>query len=155
MKTILRVPKIYKRISIFIIPQIMDNTVSLNLQFIGPLGQLQTAINTFNSVFFNDQFHLKFLSRKALKFFVCNFNSFLKGIYVGFFTKIKFEGVGFRSWNVNNHLYLQIGYNAIICYQIPTTLFFVYKKKAWFVFVWYFKANIKKYHRKNSIITIS
>lgn len=41
-----------------------------------------------------------------------------RGISDGYFVELYLYGIGYRAWIISNKLYLQLGYNNIICYVI-------------------------------------
>jgi len=64
-----------------------------------------------------------FFGRKAdAKTFMANFRNAVHGVQNGYYIRLVLKGVGYRSWVIDNGLYLDLGYNHLLVYRIPPNI---------------------------------
>ena len=114
MKTIL-IPKQDKKIKIAISDKVLtNNIVDKILTVNGPLGTLNY---TFKNQYKNTDL---FIESKNFNFFTKKIKKLIRSVTTGWFLELNLNGIGFKSFKLNNKIALDLGYSNLVIYK-PTT----------------------------------
>ena len=111
MKIIL-IPKQEKKTKIIISERIVTNNIADKILIItGPLGELRYV--------FKNQYKdcNIFIKKKSLNFFVKNIQKLIKSVTSGWFLELNLNGIGFKSFKLNNKIALDLGYSNLVIYK--------------------------------------
>jgi len=98
---------------------------SVNFKVNGPLGNVDfyagrvAPISDPSNV---SQQKLFFAKNEDARTFLKNFRNAMYGVQNGFYVRLVLRGVGYRSWVIDNGLYLDLGNNHLMVYKIPPTV---------------------------------
>ena len=113
MQTLI-IPKQEKKIKIVISEQIItNNIVDKILTINGPLGELKY---TFKNQYKNNPL---FIQTKSFNFFAKKIKKLIKSVTNGWFIELNLNGIGFKSFKLNNKIALDLGYSNLVIYK-PT-----------------------------------
>ena len=113
MKTVF-IPKQDKKIKITISEKILANTnVDKILTITGPLGELKYS---FKNQYSNNNL---FIESKNFNFFSRKIKKLIKSVTNGWFLELNLNGIGFKSFKLNNKIALDLGYSNLVIYK-PT-----------------------------------
>lgn len=80
----------------------------------GPLGTI-----SFNIVFtsFEKEHTSLFIDKKFLKHFFSKLKKSFKGVSTGWFKELNLNGIGYKSFKINDCIALDVGYSNLITYK--------------------------------------
>lgn len=113
MKTFI-IPKQDKKVKILISQQnITNSSVNKILTIKGPLGELQY---TFKNQYIDTKL---FIQTKSFSFFVKKIKKLIKSVTTGWFLELNLNGIGFKSFKLQDKIALDLGYSNLVIYK-PT-----------------------------------
>lgn len=113
MKTFI-IPKQDKKVKILISQQnITNSSVNKILTIKGPLGELQY---TFKNQYIDTKL---FIQTKSFNFFVKKIKKLIKSVTTGWFLELNLNGIGFKSFKLQDKIALDLGYSNLVIYK-PT-----------------------------------
>lgn len=93
--------------------KITQNNNILNIT--GPLGTLNYTLNKKN-VLENGKL---FFTQPELNFFTNKIKTLFKSVSKGWFMELNLNGIGYKSFKINDLLALDVGYSSLITYKPP------------------------------------
>lgn len=87
----------------------------LNILTEGPLGKISCDISNFTTLSGNKFF----IKKNDLNFLVKKINKLIKSVSSGWFVELNLNGLGYKSFKLNNKIALDLGYSNLIIYK-PT-----------------------------------
>lgn len=113
MKTFI-IPKQDKKVKILISQQnITNSSVNKILTIKGPLGELQY---TFKNQYIDTKL---FIQTKSFNFFIKKIKKLIKSVTTGWFLELNLNGIGFKSFKLQDKIALDLGYSNLVIYK-PT-----------------------------------
>lgn len=110
---------------------------SLKFKVSGPLGSVNFHTGGVAPVTHPNEtkkHKLFFGLKRDAKTFLANFKNATYGVTNGFYIRLVLRGVGYRSWVIDNGLYLDLGNNHLLVYKIPSSVVVRSKKGRIMVF---------------------
>ncbi len=113
MKTFI-IPKQDKKVKILISQQnITNSSINKILTIKGPLGELQY---TFKNQYIDTKL---FIQTKSFNFFIKKIKKLIKSVTTGWFLELNLNGIGFKSFKLQDKIALDLGYSNLVIYK-PT-----------------------------------
>jgi len=106
------------------------------LNFTGPLGirQLDLSKWLLGGIIPTAEPGKYVMTKMALRSFLSEVQQKIDGVQKGFFSRLMLKGVGYRAFVRNGKIIMQLDYNAIIVYNLPSNVWAKCKKNRLLIF---------------------
>lgn len=95
--------------------KLVDKIVTVH----GPLGNIN--YNFKNQINYNNNNNTFFIKDNNYNFFIKKIKKLIKSVTIGWFLELNLNGLGYKSFKLNDKIALDLGYSNLIIYE-PTDL---------------------------------
>ena len=107
-----------KKIKVILNTTQTNNIINKILTVKGPLGEINYKFkNKFN---YNNK--KLFIETKYINFFINKLNKLLKSVTTGWFLELNLNGLGYKSFKLDNKIALDLGYSNLIIFKPDTKI---------------------------------